>query len=189
MIWAKEFLVDMPSELRIICDNFTKKHPPEQKGIYKSVGDSDCWCIPPLGPNRERLYAPEVEQLSHIRKLVSKTTGLNVDYDTPFISVWRFDEAFPKCPVHIDPGFEHTGSVVTCISGEFQLHLHKENLSDSPIIESIEVKLTNLIALNNTNFPHSVSGRGDLVVFGTDKKTNAQEYFKNAHVQNLGTQH
>tara|TARA_B100001057_G_C22823488_1_gene940393 strand:+ start:1410 stop:1955 length:546 start_codon:yes stop_codon:yes gene_type:complete len=180
MIWAREFLADMLPELKPICENFTKNNPPEAKGTYKAVGDSDCWCIPPLGPNRERLYAPEVEQLSAVRALVAKTTGLNVDYDMPFISVWRFGDYFPRCPVHVDPGKEHTGSVVTCISGELQLHLHEENLPDSPIINTINVKPSRLIALNNTHFPHSVSGWGDLVVFGTDKATNAEEYFKDA---------
>jgi len=167
----------MPGKLKTICKEFTKKHPPEEKGLYKAVGDSDCWCIPPLGPNRERLYSIEFEQLTDVRKLVSKITGLTIDYDMPFTSIWRFGDYFPKCPVHIDPGAEHTGSVVTCISGKLQLHLHQEEKPDSPIIDTINVSPNKLIALNNTNFPHSVSGYGDLVVFGSDKKTNAEKYF------------
>ena len=178
MMWYKEFEVDMPSTLKLVCESFTTKHSPEEPWLYTAVEDSDIWNIPPLGPNRERLYAPEVEQLSDVRKLVSEISGLNLDFATPFISIWRFNESFPKCPVHVDPGVEHTGSVVTCISGKLQLHLHEKNELNSPIISTIDVSPYKLIALNNTEFPHSVSGFGDLIVFGVDNHTNAEEYFR-----------
>ena len=178
MIWAKEFEVNMPSTLKLVCESFTDNNLSEEPWLYTAVEDSDCWCIPPLGPNRERLYAPEVEQLSDVRKLVSEISGLNLNFATPFVSVWRFDKNFPKCPVHIDPGGEHTGSVVTCISGKLQLHLHEKNELNSPIISTIDVSPYKLIALNNTEFPHSVSGFGDLIVFGVDNHTNAEEYFR-----------
>ena len=178
MMWYKEFDIDMPNGLKSVCESFIKNNEPEPYHTYYSVQDSDCWCIPPLGPNRERLYAPEVEQLSDVRKLVSEISGLNLDFATPFISIWRFDECFWRCPVHIDHGTEHTGSVVTSISGKLQLHLHEKNELNSPIISTIDVSPYKLIALNNTEFPHSVSGFGDLIVFGVDNHTNAEEYFR-----------
>ena len=36
---------------------------------------------------------------------------------------------------------------------------------------------SNLIALNNTKYPHSVEGQGDLLVLGTDKNIKPEEYF------------
>jgi hypothetical protein len=178
MRWYKEFDVDMPQKLKYICENFTKSNPPEEPWTYGSVQDSDCWCIPPLGPNRERLYAPEVENLASIRKLVSEITRLNLEFETSFMSVWRFNDAHPKCPVHTDPGGEHTGSVVTCISGDLKLHLHETNKAGAAIIDSVDVSPSKLIALNNTEFPHSVSGYGDIIVFGVDKQLDAEEYFR-----------
>ena len=77
-------------------------------------------------------------------------------------------------------GGEHTGSVVTCISGNFKIHLHAADEPDSPIIESVNINGQTLVALNNTVFPHSVEGIGDLVVFGTAVKTDTKEYFKDA---------
>ena len=75
------------------------------------------------------------------------------------------------CPIHMDSGGEHTGSVVTSVSGNFKIHLHKEDTPNSPILETINVDESNLIALNNTKYPHSVEGQGDLLVLGT------KEYF------------
>jgi len=178
MKWYREFDIVMPHDLKSICESFIKKNKPEPYYTYYSVEDSNMWVIPPLGPKRERLYAAETEQLSGVRKLVTDTTGLNLEHDSPFMAIWQFDEAFPHCPVHIDDGAEHTGSVVTSISGDFKLHLHANDSLDSPIVESVNVPANKVIALNNTVFPHSVEGIGDLIVFGVDNHMNAEEYFK-----------
>ena len=178
MIWAKEFDVDMPSNLKTIANNYVKSFDPEPPFAYKSVVDSKMWVIPPLGENRVRLDDGGAnDNLINVRQLVTKVTGLALEEKTPILAIWRYDENFTKCPIHIDEGGEHTGSVVTCISGNFNLHLHEKDELDSPIIETIAINKNKLVALNNTVFPHSVEGQGDLIVFGTSKQTNTEEYF------------
>jgi|TARA_B100001094_G_C18037851_1_gene723497 hypothetical protein len=177
MNWYKRYKADMPKDFKQICEDYTKKYSPEPAYRYKSVEDSSMWTIPPLGENRVRLDVPESTQINHVIKYVSNVTELNLEHDMPFTCIWRFDDNFKKCPVHVDNGGEHTGSVVTCISGKFKLHLHEQEDNDSDIIETIDIDETTLIALNNTKFPHSVEGKGDLVVFGPDKKIKPEEYF------------
>ena len=178
MIWAKEFKVSMPENLKLVADRYTKTFDYEPINTYKSVADSKMWVIPPLGENRIRLDDGGAnDKLSNIRKLVTDITGLALEEKTPILAIWRYDENFKHCPVHIDPGGEHTGSIVTCISGSFKLHLHEEDKADSPIINTINIDNTKLVALNNTEFPHSVEGQGDLIVFGTSIQTNTKEYF------------
>jgi len=178
MIWAREFSVDMPSVLKTVCELYTETFEHEPLNVYKSVADSKMWVIPPLGENRIRLDDGGAnDSLVNVRKLVTDITGLALEEKTPILAIWRFDEVFTHCPIHIDDGGEHTGSIVTCISGSFKLHLHEEDKPDSSIISSININENKLVALNNTVFPHSVEGQGDLIVFGTSKQTNPKEYF------------
>lgn len=170
----------MPWKLRETGIAYTRSFQPEPPWTYKSVADSKMWVIPPLGKDRVRLDDNGAsDYLADVRAKVTEITGLALEEKTPILAIWRFDKDFPKCPVHIDEGGEHTGSIVTCINGEFKLHLHAEDAEDSPIIETVEINSTKLIALNNTEFPHSVEGQGNLIVFGTAKETNTEEYFKN----------
>ena len=67
--------------------------------------------------------------------------------------------------------------MVAKISGNFKLHLHEEDKENSKIVETIDIE--GLIALNNTVYPHSVEGQGDLLVFGADKDMVPEEYFAN----------
>lgn len=178
MIWSKEFYVDMPDNLKSVCEDYVKQFDHEPPFTYKSVVDSKMWVIPPLGRNRKRLDDGGAnDRLANVRALVSQVTGLALEERTPVLAIWRFDKNFSHCPVHIDDGGEHTGSVVTCISGDFKLHLHSEDKPDSPILKTIDIHRSKLVALNNTVFPHSVEGQGDLIVFGTAKQTNPEEYF------------
>ena len=181
MKWYKEFSVNMPQNLKSVCNSYTDVFEYEPIWTYESVEDSKMWVIPPLGKNRTRLDDRGAsDKLANIRELVTTITELYLEEETPILAIWRFDEKFPHCPVHIDQGGEHTGSVVTCISGNFKIHLHAADEPDSPIIESVNINGQTLVALNNTVFPHSVEGIGDLVVFGTAVKTDTKEYFKNA---------
>ena len=169
MIWMKQFDVDMPAVLAEVCTAFTINNAPEAPWQYKSVRDSSMWNI--------WMKFPVSQRLAPVRSLVNEITGLNLDYPTGFVSVWRYDENFPVCPVHIDGGGAHTGSVVTCISGDFSLRLHSADREGSNIVHSVDVTPSTLIALNNSVFPHSVAGSGDLIVFGVDKRLRPQEYF------------
>lgn len=178
MIWAKEFKVNMPQNLKLVAEDYIRNYDHEPFNTYKSVANSKMWVIPPLGNNRIRLDDGGANnKLSNIRQLVTNITELTLEEKTPILAIWRFDSKFKHCPIHIDSGGEHTGSVVTCISGSFKLHLHKEDKPNSPIIESLNITKDKLVALNNTVFPHSVEGQGDLIVFGTSKQTNLKEYF------------
>jgi hypothetical protein len=178
MIWAKEFDIDMPDNLQSVCQNYMKHFDPEPPFRYKSVVDSKMWVIPPLGINRKRLDDGGANgRLANVRELVTKITGLALEEKTPILAIWKFDENFTSCPIHIDDGGEHTGSIVTCITGKFKLHLHSEDKPGSTILETININKSKLVALNNTVFPHSVEGQGDLIVFGTSKETNPLEYF------------
>tara|TARA_B110000977_G_C11052929_1_gene482982 strand:- start:430 stop:1008 length:579 start_codon:yes stop_codon:yes gene_type:complete len=180
MKWFKKFNVNMPSILKSVCNNYIKAFDHEPLWVYKSVADSKMWVIPPLGENRVRLDdGGASDSLTNIRSLVSDITGLTLEEKTPILAIWRFDKNFSKCPIHIDIGTEHTGSIVTCISGNFDIHLHAKDEPDSHIIETVSLDDSNLVALNNTVFPHSVEGEGTLIVFGTDKRTNPEEYFRN----------
>lgn len=186
MIWAKEFKVTMPENLKLVADLYTKTYDYEPINTYKSVVDSKMWVIPPLGSNeaaatgsnRVRLDDGGAnDKLSNIRELVAHITNSQLEDNPPVLAIWRYDENFTHCPVHIDTGGEHTGSIVTCISGSFKLHLHEEDKADSPIINTINIDDNKLVALNNTVFPHSVEGQGDLIVFTTSKNLNIEEYF------------
>jgi hypothetical protein len=178
MIWAKEFKVSMPENLKLVAHDYTKNYNYEPFNTYKSVANSKMWVIPPLGKNRIRLDdGGASNKLSNVRELVTNITGLALEEKTPILAIWRYDNNFKRCPVHIDDGGEHTGSIVTCISGSFKLHLHEHDDENSYIIKTITIDKNKLVALNNTIFPHSVEGQGDLIVFGTSKQTNIKEYF------------
>ena len=173
-MWYKEFKFSIPSNLKTMCEEYTEKFDYEPFGTYKSVADSKMWTIPPLGKDRHRLYdkvSNEVlEQITNLKKLITEITKLK--FGEAVDCIWRFDKSFTHCPIHMDSGEEHTGSVVTSISGNFKIHLHKEDTPNSPILKTVNVDGSNLIALNNTKYPHSVEGQGDLLVLGT------KEYFK-----------
>jgi|TARA_B100001245_G_scaffold151844_1_gene113692 hypothetical protein len=179
MLRYKKFKVSMPSNLKSMCEEYTEQFDCEPFWTYKSVADSKMWTIPPLGKDRRRMYdkiSNEVlEQIVNFKQHITEITKLK--FSEAVDCIWRFDKNFTHCPIHTDTGGEHTGSVVTSISGNFKIHLHKEDTPNSPILETINVDESNLIALNNTKYPHSVEGQGDLLVLGTDKNIKPEEYF------------
>jgi hypothetical protein len=181
MLWYKKFKISMPQDLKDVCKTYITQYDHEPFWTYKSVADSKMWTVPPLGPNRVRLYEvvpnETLEQFNKIGELVTGISKLDVKNDLPVVTLWEYDEKFTQCPVHIDGGGEHTGSLVCSITGNFKLRLHSKDEQDSPIIDTVDVDESTLLALNNTKFPHSVEGQGLLLVFGTDKKMNPQEYF------------
>ena len=181
MLWYKKFKISMPQDLKNVCKTYITQFDHEPFWTYKSVADSKLWTVPPLGPNRVRMYdvVPNetLEQFEKMRKLVTDISMLDVEDKLPVTTLWEYDEKFTRCPVHIDHGGEHTGSLINSISGNFKLHLHSKDEQDAPIIETVNVDESTLLALNNTEFPHSVEGQGLLLVFGTDKKMKPQEYF------------
>ena len=178
-MWYIEFKVSIPSNLKSMCEEYTEQFDCEPFWTYKSVADSKMWTIPPLGKDRRRMYdkiSNEVlEQIVNFKQHITEITKLK--FSEAVDCIWRFDKNFTHCPIHTDTGGEHTGSVVTSISGNFKIHLHKEDTPNSPILETINVDESNLIALNNTKYPHSVEGQGDLLVLGTDKNIKPEEYF------------
>jgi hypothetical protein len=171
----------MPQDLKDVCKTYITQYDHEPFWTYKSVADSKMWTVPPLGPNRVRLYEvvpnETLEQFNKIGELVTGISKLDVKNDLPVVTLWEYDEKFTQCPVHIDGGGEHTGSLVCSITGNFKLRLHSKDEQDAPIIDTVDVDESTLLTLNNTEFPHSVEGQGLLLVFGTDKKMNPQEYF------------
>jgi len=179
MLRYKKFKVSMPSNLKSMCEEYTEQFDCEPFWTYKSVADSKMWTIPPLGKDRRRMYdkvSNEVlEQIVNFKQHITEITKLK--FSEAVDCIWRFDKNFTHCPIHTDTGGEHTGSVVTSISGNFKIHLHKEDTLNSPILETINMDESNLIALNNTKYPHSVEGQGDLLVLGTDKNIKPEEYF------------
>jgi len=181
MLWYKQFKISMPQDLKDVCKTYITQYEHEPFWTYKSVADSKMWTVPPLGPNRVRMYdiVPNetLEQFNKIGELVTNISKLDVKNDLPVVTLWEYDEKFTQCPVHIDGGGEHTGSLVCSITGNFKLRLHSKDEQDAPIIDTIDVDESTLLALNNTEFPHSVEGQGLLLVFGTNKKMKPQEYF------------
>jgi hypothetical protein len=181
MLWYKKFKISMPQDLKDVCKTYITQSDHEPFWTYKSVADSKMWTVPPLGPNRVRLYEvvpnETLEQFNKIGELVTGISKLDVKNDLPVVTLWEYDEKFTQCPVHIDGGGEHTGSLVCSITGNFKLRLHSKDEQDAPIIDTVDVDESTLLTLNNTEFPHSVEGQGLLLVFGTDKKMNPQEYF------------
>lgn len=171
----------MPNDLKPMCDDYTKKFKHEPFWTYKSVADSKMWTIPPLGENRKRinhtLLKLYLKKINALKQSITAITDLKLEQQSRVDCIWRFDENFNHCPIHIDAGGEHTGSVVASIFGNFKIHLHAEDVVESPIIESIAIDESTIIALNNTEFPHSVEGQGDLLVFGADKHMKPEEYF------------
>tara|TARA_B100001057_G_scaffold424918_1_gene447971 strand:+ start:131 stop:685 length:555 start_codon:yes stop_codon:yes gene_type:complete len=183
MLWYKEFKNNMPQDLKSMCIEYTQKFNHEPFWTYKSVANSKMWTIPPLGENRRRMYdevpTQVLENISNFKKMITDITKLELENDSPVDCIWRFDENFTSCPIHTDAGGEHTGSVVTSVVGNFKIHLHVDDFPNSPIIDSVDVNESNLIVLNNTVYPHSVEGQGDLLVFGAEKYMKPEEYFKN----------
>jgi len=170
MKWFKEFKFEPLDTLSLTGNHFIDSRPPEPPFKYDSVLDSKMWTIWMDDPMEKPLF--------ETRKMISEITGLNLEYEEGFLVIWRFDENFPRCPIHVDEGRgnggKHNGSVVSVLSGEFKIHLHDEK---DEIIESVDVTSNTLIALNNTRFPHSVEGCGDLLVFGVDLKTEPEIFW------------
>jgi hypothetical protein len=170
MKWYKKFKVNMPSLLSEVCTQYTKDYATEPQYAYKSTENSDMWIM--------WQESGHTLPLKSITDLTQDITGLNLDYDLGFVVIWRYDDKFPKCPIHIDDGRgnggKHNGSVCTAINGSFKIHYHDEN---NNIIDSVDVNDKTLICLNNTRFPHSVEGKGDLIVFGVDLLTEPEVYW------------
>lgn len=181
MLWYKKFDYNMKDDLKTMCNEYTEQFDHEPFWTYKSVANSKMWTIPPLGEKRKRLFDvvdyAVLQNIRSLKKSITETTGLKLEDDSPVDCIWRFDEKFTHCPIHTDAGGEHTGSVVAKISGNFKLHLHEKDEENSKIVETIDIE--GLIALNNTVYPHSVEGQGDLLVFGADKDMVPEEYFAN----------
>jgi len=181
MLWYKKFDYNMKNDFKIMCKEYTENFQHEPFWTYKSVQDSKMWNIPPLGEKRKRLFDVvdyvTIQNMRNLKDQIKEVTGLRCQGDHSVDCIWRFDKNFKHCPVHIDEGGEHTGSVVTTISGNFKLHLHEEDKPDAKILDTVDVE--GLIALNNTEFAHSVEGQGDLLVIGVDHNMNPKEYFAN----------
>ena len=145
MLWYKQFKISMPDDLKSMCNDYTKKFKHEPFWTYKSVADSKMWTIPPLGENRKRMYhtfnSKISEKINVLKQSITAITDLKLEQESPVDCIWRFDKNFNHCPIHIDAGGEHTGTVVTTLSGSFKLHLHAEDVVESPIIESIAICL------------------------------------------------
>ena len=184
MLWYKKFKISMPQDLKEVCKTYITQYEHEPLWSYKSVADSKMWTVPPLGPigpDRIRFYdqvpSDTLKQFDEIGKIVTEVSGLELEEKSPVTVLWEYNKDFPHCPVHVDGGGEHTGSLINPIVGNFKLHLHSKDDQDAPIIDTVNIDESTLLALNNTEFPHSVEGQGLLLVFGTDKKMKPQEYF------------
>ena len=178
MLWVKEYPFNMPDYFKDVCIDFIEHNEPEGPYQYESVQDSKMWLI----WNSMNQYS---DRLAQVRQMVRETTGANLDYDKGFTAIWRYDENFKQCPIHIDgngyreDGSEgerkHNGSICTSIDGNFKLHLHHQDTKE--IADTIEITNKNVVVLNNTVYPHSVQGQGDLIVFGIDLQSNPEEFF------------
>lgn len=178
MLWVKEYPFNMPDYFQDVCREFLENNEPEDSNQYESVQDSKMWLI----WNHNRYHSPK---LVDIRKQILETTGANLEYDKGFTAIWRYDENFPQCPIHIDgagyndkgePGErKHNGSICTSLTGTFKLHLHHQDTEE--IVETVEITDKKLVVLNNTVYPHSVQGQGDLIVFGIDLQSDPEEFF------------
>jgi len=179
MLWAKTYPITVPDYFTGFCQDFTENNDPVPVGTYESVADSSMWTIWNKNPNNYQNQA-----LLEIRQNIKNITGLNLDYPKGFFCIWRYDENFTKCPIHIDGQGTYSGditpikqsaSVCTSIHGEFKIHLHHRDTNE--IVDSVLVTTSNIIVLNNTMYPHSVEGQGDLAVFGVDLLNNLEEFF------------
>jgi len=189
MLWVKKYSINMPAYFKTICNEYTEKHNPDPVGIYENAWDSKGWTIwnkdqkDSSNHSHLKIYqqlsksdASSLAQgLTEIRQNINDITGANLEYPKGFCYIWRYDENFPKCPTHIDGPEEMAGSICSSISGKFKIHLHHKNTNK--ILDTVTVTDKDLIVLNNTVYPHSVEGQGDLVVFGIDSQSNPEEFF------------
>lgn len=146
----------MPQELAQTADYIVKNLKHEPFYAYESTANSKMWLV--------QNHDPIMERIKNVRNLISNTAKCNLDFKMGYIAVWRFDEDFPQCPAHIDE--KQTGSIVSCVNGTFEIILHDKN--DLSTVDRVTVDKDSIVALNNTQFLHSVKGQGDLVVFGID---------------------
>mgnify|MGYP001177097048 FL=1 len=177
MLWVKTYPITIPDYFAGFCQDFTENNDPAPEGMYESVADSSMWTIWNTDQNKR-------QQLAEFRQNIKNVTGANLDYPKGFLCIWRYDENFTQCPIHIDgqgthsgdiTPRKHNGSVCTSIHGEFKIHLHHRDTNE--ILDSVSVTTSNVIVLNNTVYPHSVEGQGDLAVFGVDLQSNPEEFF------------
>lgn len=174
MKWCLPFKLDNNTlhELKEICDNIKVERSPEvleeqEDCTDNIVVDSKIWII----RNHDEDY-----DLSKIRKKLHEVTGMNLDYNQGFFCVWQYDETFKSCPIHIDSGGKHTGSLCVATTGSFQIILNDKETHEE--LDRITVEANDIITLNNTKYWHYVEGQGDLIVFGGDIDLDVNTYFK-----------
>jgi hypothetical protein len=179
MLWVKSYPITLPDYFAGLCQDFTENNDPAPKGMYESVADSSMWTIWNTNPDNY-----QNQTLLELRQNIQNITGANLNYPKGFLCIWRYDENFTNCPIHIDgqgtnsgdiTPIKHAGSVCTSIHGEFKIRLHHRDTNE--IVDSVPVTTSNVIVLNNTVYPHSVEGQGDLAVFGVDLQSNPEEFF------------
>jgi len=172
MKWHRKFKIALPQDFYDVCNKYIRNNPPEPYFRYMSVEDSDMWTM--------WMDDPQAGYVSGVRETILYITGLDLDYEQGFVVLWKFDEEFKHCPIHVDSGKgtggKHNGSICTALSGNFKIHLHADDLEET-ILDTVEVDSNTIIALNNTQFPHSVEGEGVLIVFGVDLETDPEVYW------------
>jgi len=131
---------------------------PDDKDIWQRTSnitlDSNTWTF----------Y--EADELINIKEQIKSITGLNTLYEHGYTCIWRYDESFPKCPIHIDDKAQHKGSLCISLSGYHNMFLH--HIETKEKLEKITIKDNDIMFIKNSEYYHSVEGNGDLLILGVE---------------------
>jgi hypothetical protein len=146
---------------RLILDMCDVKlnEPPDDREIWQRTSSIT------LNSNTWTFY--EAAELINIKEQIKNTTGLNTIYEHGYTCIWRYDEEFPKCPIHIDDEAQHKGSLCISLSGYHNIFLH--DIKTKEKLEKITVKDNSIMFIKNSEYYHSVEGNGDLWILGVKK--------------------
>lgn len=117
----------------------------------------------------------DAEGLHNVKQQLGSITGFNLLYEHGYGCIWRYDDHFPKCPVHIDYKAQHIGSLCISVSGSHRIYLHDETTHEKN--ESVILKNNKIMFLKNSEYWHSVEGQGDLLIFGCEDIENRENHY------------
>lgn len=93
-----------------------------------------------------------------------------------YMGVWDYYPGYvdPMGP-HIDGGGKENAVVFCVPRGELEVTMHDSKSKD--VLDRKTLSGNSMMILYHTRFMHHITGVGDLVVFGLDKRFDAESYF------------
>jgi hypothetical protein len=160
MNWQTSYTIndDLKEKISNICNKKLEGEPDDQEVWHRTSHIT-------LNSHTWSFY--KAEGLNEVKEQLKIITGLDTIYDHGYTCIWRYDQEFPKCPIHIDYEAQHKGSLCISLSGYHNIFLH--DIKTKEKLEKITVKDNSIMFINNSKYYHSVEGNGDLWILGVKK--------------------